>query len=127
MEKMVNNSRENIELINNANLIINSLGVLNSKFSGKTVLITGAAGFLGCQFVYYFDLLNSLKINEKPTKVYLWDNFICRIIFSFSFYRSVWGCPRLSSVYRSIFRWMFFRLPFLGSRIWYNRLHPLYL
>lgn len=73
---MVNKSNKNAELINNANLIILALEKLNSKFSGKTVLITGAAGFLGSQFVYYFDLLNSLKINEKPTKVYLWDNFI---------------------------------------------------
>lgn len=73
---MVNKSNKNAELINNANLIILALEKLNSKFSGKTVLITGAAGFLGSQFVYYFDLLNSLEINEKPTKVYLWDNFI---------------------------------------------------
>lgn len=73
---MVNKLNKNVELINNANLIIIALDKLNSKFSGKTVLITGAAGFLGSQFVYYFDLLNSLKINEKPTKVYLWDNFI---------------------------------------------------
>ena len=73
---MVNKSNKNAELINNANLIILALEKLNSKFSGKTVLITGAAGFLGSQFVYYFDLLNSLKINKKPTKVYLWDNFI---------------------------------------------------
>lgn len=64
------------ELIENGELIINSLGKLNSKFSGKNILITGAAGFLGTQFSYYFDSLNDSSILEKPATIYLWDNFI---------------------------------------------------
>ena len=64
------------ELIHNAGLIINSLEKLNHRFSGKSILITGAGGFLGTQFVYYFSSLNKSKILSKKCKLYLWDNFI---------------------------------------------------
>ena len=64
------------ELIENGQLVIDGLDHLNNKFSGKKVLITGAAGFLGTQLAYYFDCLNNSNLLEKPISVYLWDNFI---------------------------------------------------
>ena len=60
----------------NGKLILDGLAVHNNKFSGKSVLITGAAGFLGTQFAYYFDCLNNSSFIEKPITVYLWDNFV---------------------------------------------------
>ena len=39
--------------------IIKGLGELNKRFSGKRVILTGSAGFLGCQFMHYFFLLNN--------------------------------------------------------------------
>ena len=44
----------NQELQINSFDIIHALGDLNNSFAGKKVLLTGAAGFLGCQFVNYF-------------------------------------------------------------------------
>ncbi len=74
---MVDNSlKTDGELINNGELIVDGLAHLNNDFSGKKVLITGAAGFLGTQFAYYFDCLNNSNTLDKPVKVFLWDNFI---------------------------------------------------
>ncbi|MEK7583046.1 MAG: NAD-dependent epimerase/dehydratase family protein [Patescibacteria group bacterium] len=47
----------------------------SKKFAGKTVLVTGGAGFLGTFFVGVFDALNK-KILSKPCKVIVLDNFI---------------------------------------------------
>lgn len=74
---MVNeNLRPDRELVENGQLILSGLGELNIKFSGKSILITGAAGFLGAQFAYYFHSLNDSLSIEKRITVYLWDNFI---------------------------------------------------
>ena len=74
---MVNkNLKSDHELYENGKLILDGLAVHNNKFSGKSVLITGAAGFLGTQFAYYFDCLNNSSFIEKPITVYLWDNFV---------------------------------------------------
>ena len=77
MENLVesNNQADN-ELIKNSELIVLGLDKLNSKFSGKKILITGAAGFLGTQFIYYFYYLNKNNILDDPIEVYAWDNFI---------------------------------------------------
>lgn len=56
--------------------VIKNLGDLNLKFSGKTILLTGAAGFLGSQFVHYFTNLNDSKLLMEPCKLYCLDNFI---------------------------------------------------
>lgn len=56
--------------------IINNLGGLNLRFSGKNVLLTGAAGFLGSQFVHYFSNLNDSNLLSSPCKLFCLDNFI---------------------------------------------------
>ena len=67
---------KNIELDNNAELIYDGLSNLNNRFSGKKILITGSAGFLGTQLAFYFKFLNQ-KLNKKDKViVYLWDNYI---------------------------------------------------
>ena len=73
---MKNKFNSDNELVKNGQLILEGLGDLNKKFCGKSILITGAAGFLGTQFAYYFSNLNKSQLIEKPIKVYLWDNFI---------------------------------------------------
>lgn len=48
---------------------------ISQDFSGKTVLISGGAGFLGKYFVLTFDYLNKHVLKE-PCKVIIIDNFI---------------------------------------------------
>src|SRR5690348_5867637 len=43
-----------------ADEVIRRLGDLNATFAGREILLTGAAGFLGVQFVHYF-----LRLNES--------------------------------------------------------------
>ena len=60
----------------NVKEIILGLGNLNQRFSDKIILLTGAAGFLGSQFVHYFSLLNESGILKKPCHLYAWDNYL---------------------------------------------------
>lgn len=53
-----------------------ALGALNEHFSGKTVLLTGAAGFLGCQFVHYFLRLNDSGRLTAPCRLLAWDSYL---------------------------------------------------
>ena len=55
--------------------VIETLGEKNSRFSGKTVLLTGATGFLGTQFVHYFLNLNQSGLLKQPCRLLAWDNF----------------------------------------------------
>ncbi len=55
--------------------IIQNLGERVNKFNGKTVLITGGAGFLGKYFVLTLDYLNRTVLKE-PCKIIILDNFI---------------------------------------------------
>jgi dTDP-glucose 4,6-dehydratase/UDP-glucuronate decarboxylase len=69
MENMVNNIIQQ-----DINEIINKID--NSRFSGKTILLTGAGGFLGTYFVHYFTILNDKKLLNEPCKLCLVENFI---------------------------------------------------
>jgi UDP-glucuronate decarboxylase len=64
------------ELVEDSKLIYDSLGKLNKCFFGKKILITGAAGFLGSQFAFYFKYLNETLDESEKVKIYLWDNYI---------------------------------------------------
>ena len=66
----------NIQLKQNSDEIIAGMKNLNKKFSGKKILLTGAAGFLGCQFSHYFIALNNSGILKNPCHLYAWDNYL---------------------------------------------------
>src|SRR6185503_6687724 len=55
--------------------IIENLGVDAHRFSGKTILLSGGAGFLGRHFIDVFRRLNK-GILAKPCKVISADNYI---------------------------------------------------
>jgi UDP-glucuronate decarboxylase len=57
------------------NEIVKGISKESHKLSGKTVLITGGAGFLGKFFLLIIDKLNK-EILDKPCKVISIDNFI---------------------------------------------------
>ena len=56
--------------------IITGLDNCNQMFDNKKILITGALGFLGFNFLNYFSELNNSKILNNPCTVFAWDNFI---------------------------------------------------
>jgi len=56
--------------------IISNLKEKNQRFSGKKILLTGAAGFLGSQFISYFLALNDSRILPEPCTLYCLDNFM---------------------------------------------------
>jgi dTDP-glucose 4,6-dehydratase/UDP-glucuronate decarboxylase len=60
--------------LRDARQIIENLGPACSRFSDKIVLVTGAAGFLGSQFLHFFVALNASGRLEAPCKVIAWDN-----------------------------------------------------
>ena len=60
----------------NAKDIITGLDNFNQRFSGKKILLTGAAGFFGSQFVHYFKVLNDSGILNAPCHLYAWDNYL---------------------------------------------------
>jgi dTDP-glucose 4,6-dehydratase/UDP-glucuronate decarboxylase len=62
--------------LRDAQQVIAELGRLNERFAGKTVLLTGAAGFLGSQFVHYFLQLNDSGALGKRCRLIVWDNFV---------------------------------------------------
>jgi len=54
---------------------IDRLGVNVQRFSGRTILIAGGAGFLGRHFISLFRKLNNTVLSQ-PCKVFSVDNFI---------------------------------------------------
>jgi|SRR5437588_3142391 len=55
---------------------IDALSELNERFAGKTILLTGAAGFLGTQFVHYFLALNDRRLLSRPCRLIALDNYL---------------------------------------------------
>lgn len=55
--------------------VAEGLGPLNSRFSGKRVLLTGAGGFLGAHFTHYFAHLNDAGHLDRPVTLVALDNF----------------------------------------------------
>ena len=55
--------------------IAGNLKPISDKLGGKTILITGGAGFLGNYFLRTIDFLNK-NILKKPCRVISVDNFI---------------------------------------------------
>jgi UDP-glucuronate decarboxylase len=56
--------------------IIANLGDHVRRFAGKTVLLTGAAGFLGSQFVHFFARLNDSGRLASPCHLVALDNYL---------------------------------------------------
>jgi len=72
---------ENMELknslfLNDAEIIFNKLSNLNKKFSGQKILLTGASGFLGVNFLNYFSYLNNSNLLNKPCSIFAFDSFL---------------------------------------------------
>jgi len=69
---------DNSTIKEDINNIVRDLGNLCKKFEGKTILITGGAGFLGKYLVWFLIFLNK-NILERPCKIIILDNFITGI------------------------------------------------
>jgi nucleoside-diphosphate-sugar epimerase len=59
-----------------AQAVMTGLSSLNENFSGKVILLTGAAGFLGTAFVHYFLALNDSGRLPSACRVIATDNFL---------------------------------------------------
>jgi len=66
----------NKHLLRNASEVIQNLDEANRRFAGKRVLLTGAAGFLGSQFMHFFAALNDSNRLSKPCRVIALDNLM---------------------------------------------------
>ena len=62
--------------LKDAQNVIAGLGKQSERFVGKTVLITGAAGFLGTEFVHYLLALNDAGNLRKLCRVLAMDNYL---------------------------------------------------
>jgi dTDP-glucose 4,6-dehydratase/UDP-glucuronate decarboxylase len=62
--------------LRDASDVIENLGAKRGRFSGKRILLTGAAGFLGSQFMHFFAALNNSGRLKKPCKVVALDNLM---------------------------------------------------
>lgn len=58
--------------------IAKGIALISEKFSGKTLLITGGAGFLGNYFIGVLDFLNR-NVLDKPCRIISVDNFVTGI------------------------------------------------
>ena len=66
----------NQHLLRDASDVIQNLGGLCRRFSGKRVLLTGAAGFLGSQFMHFFAALNETGRLKRACQVAALDNLM---------------------------------------------------
>src|SRR5215831_11533103 len=56
--------------------ILNNLAEKSQRFAGKSILLTGAAGFLGAQFIHYFLNRNDRNQPDATCRVVAVDNFL---------------------------------------------------
>ena len=68
--------REHDVLNKDLNFIIDNLKKELNILSGKNLLITGAAGFLGYYLTQSILYWNDHNENKNPTKLWVYDNFI---------------------------------------------------
>ncbi len=68
--------KTNYNFYTDAEVVVNSLGQLNQRFSGKRIMLTGAAGFLGVHLTHYFAYLNSSGYLSQPCQLTATDNFL---------------------------------------------------
>ena len=74
---MINlNKNSNIVVNSDINYILNSLSNDLKKLSGKKILITGGAGFLGYYLIQSLVCWNKSFENLKPIQILVYDNFI---------------------------------------------------
>lgn len=66
----------NPHLLRDAAEVIHNLGPAAQRFSGKRILLTGAAGFLGAQFMHGCAALNDAGLLQKTCTVLAQDNFM---------------------------------------------------
>lgn len=66
----------NHHFIRDAEEVIARLGALSERFAGRRILLTGAAGFLGTQFVHYFLRLNDAGVLSAPCHLVALDNYL---------------------------------------------------
>ena len=62
--------------LRDASEVMAGLGDLNSRFGGKRILLTGAAGFLGVQLTHYFAALNDSGRLACPCHLTASDSFL---------------------------------------------------
>lgn len=62
--------------IRDADSVLSGLAQSVDRFSGKTVFLTGAAGFLGVQFVHFFARLNDSGKLQEPCRLVAMDNYL---------------------------------------------------
>jgi UDP-glucuronate decarboxylase len=62
--------------VRDASEVIDSLGHLCERFSGKEILLTGVGGFLGSQFAHFFLALNDSQRLAAPCRLVATDNFM---------------------------------------------------
>jgi nucleoside-diphosphate-sugar epimerase len=67
---------DNRHFLRDANDVVAGLGELNARFAGKTIVLTGAAGFLGVQFVHYFAALNDSGRLARRCRLLAMDNYL---------------------------------------------------
>jgi UDP-glucuronate decarboxylase len=72
----MNSRRMDPHILRDADEVIARLGELNGRFAGKRILLTGAAGFLGAQFLHYFLRLNDGGHLVAPCRLVALDNYM---------------------------------------------------
>jgi nucleoside-diphosphate-sugar epimerase len=75
LENLVKSSLDQ-HLFRDASDVLQNLGGASCRFSGRRILLTGAAGFLGSQFMHCFAALNDGGGLQNCCKVFALDNFM---------------------------------------------------